>query len=62
MVADKVELETKANGQDAVLRTSTGDGSYELAASKKTTRGTTIRLHLSEADDNQAYADHYRIR
>lgn len=38
MVAKKVELETKANGQDAVLWTSTGDGNYTIEESKKTTR------------------------
>lgn len=62
MVADKVTLETKAKDHDPVLRTSAGDGSYELNDSTKTTRGTTITLYLKEEDDNQAYADHYRLR
>ena len=62
MVAKKVTLETKANGHDAVLRSSTWDGSYEIEDSDKTTRGTTITLFLSDEDDNDAYADIYRIR
>lgn len=62
MVADTVELETKANGSEAVLRRSTGNGNYELNSSKKTSRGTTVRLFLSKADDNQAYADNHRLR
>ena len=60
MVATQVDLETKANGEDAVFRSSTGDGNYTLEASKKTTRGTTITLHLQ--DDAHAYAEHNKIR
>lgn len=62
MVAKKVELETKANGSDAVKWTSEGDGAYELADSDKKTRGTTITLFLNNDDDNDAYADYYRLR
>jgi len=62
MVAKKVELITKANGHDAVHWSSTGDGNYEITDSDKTTRGTTVILHLSDQDDNEAYADHHRLR
>ncbi len=62
MVAKKVELETKANGSDAVKWTSEWDGAYELDVSTKTTRWTTITLYLNNLDDNDAYADHYRLR
>lgn len=61
MVADKVTVETKSNASDeATLRSSTGGGSYELEASDKTTRGTTITLYLKE--DAHEFADHYRLR
>lgn len=60
MVAEKVELETKAKDADAVLWTSTWQGSYDLDESSKTTRWTIIRLHLREED--QEYADQYRLR
>ena len=62
MVANKVELETKAKGAKAVLRRSTGDGNYELDTSSKKTRGTTVRLFLSSENDNEAYADYHRIK
>jgi molecular chaperone HtpG len=62
MVAKKVVLETKANGHDAVHRTSTGDGNYVLEESKKTTRGTTITLHLHDEEEHHIYADHTKIR
>ena len=61
MVAKHVELETKSNESDkATLRTSTGEGSYEISDSDKTTRGTIIRIHL--ADDQDEYADEHRIK
>lgn len=62
MVAKKVVLETKTNGHDAVMRSSTWDGSYEIGDSTKTIRGTSITLFLSDEDDNDAYADVFRIR
>jgi molecular chaperone HtpG len=62
MVAKKVTLETKAQNEDAVLRSSLGDGKYELQDSTKTARGTTITLYLNSEDDNEAYADVHRLR
>jgi molecular chaperone HtpG len=62
MVAKKVELITKANGHDAIHWESTGDGNYEITDADKTTRGTTVILHLNDQDDNEAYADHHRMR
>lgn len=61
MVADKVTVETKsATSDQATLRTSDGKGSYEIADSTKSTRGTTITLHLLE--DCAEYADNRRVR
>ncbi len=61
MVASKVELETKSNADDkATLRTSEGKGSYEIKKSDKKTRGTTIRIFLS--DENKEYADDFRVK
>lgn len=61
MVASKVTVETKSASSDqATLRTSDGKGSYEIAESTKTTRGTTITLELLE--DAEEFADHRRLR
>lgn len=61
MVAHTVTVETKsAWDAPAVLRSSDGKWSYELTKSTKTTRGTTITLHLAE--DAHEFADDRRIR
>lgn len=61
MVADTVTVETKPAGDaPATLWTSDGKGTYNITDSTKTTRGTTITLHLLE--DSTEYADHRRIR
>lgn len=60
MVADRVELETKKVWSDAVHRESDGKGTYEIKKSKKTTRWTTITLHLSE--EAKEFASHSKIK
>ncbi len=62
MVAKKVELETKSVWEDAVKWSSVWDWSYEISKSSKTTRWTVITLHLNSENDNDAYADYYRLR
>lgn len=60
MVADKVEIFTKANGNDGVYRSSTGDADYEIEKNDKSDRGTRIVLHLN--DESTEYLEDYRIR
>ena len=51
MVADKVEVETKSNDSDTAFKwTSDGKSAYEVSTSDKTSRGTTIRLYIDEAN------------
>lgn len=61
MVADRIVVDSQpANGEKAHCWISTGDGSYTIEESDKTTRGTRIELHLK--DDELEFADDYRIR
>jgi len=60
MVADKVEIFTKANDSDGVYRSSTGDADYEIKKDKKSDRGTRIVLHLN--DESTEYLEDYRMR
>lgn len=60
MVANTVELETKKMWEDAVLWKSEGKWTYEITSSDKSTRGTTIRLHLNE--DAKEFANHWTIK
>ena len=60
MVADKVEIFTKANSNDGVYRSSTGDADYEIEKNDKSDRGTRIVLHLN--DESTEYLEDYRIR
>ncbi len=51
MVADKVEVETKSHDSDTAFKwTSDGKSAYEVSTSDKTSRGTTIRLYIDEAN------------
>lgn len=51
MVADKVEVETKSNDSDTAFKwTSDGKSAYEVSTSDKTSRGTTIKLFIDEAN------------
>lgn len=60
MVAEKVELESKTWDSKGVLRISNGKGSYEIKESKKTTRGTEIRIYLQK--DSEEFANIHRIK
>lgn len=60
MVADKVEIFTKANNNEGVYRSSTGDADYEIKTHEKTERGTRIVLHLN--NESHEYLEDYRIR
>jgi molecular chaperone HtpG len=50
IVADKVTVLTKKTDSDAVRWDSDGEGSYEIQASDKATRGTEVIMHLREED------------
>jgi len=60
MVAERIELETKAVWEDAVLRTSEWKWDYTITDSKKTTRWTEIRLYLNE--ESKEFASPSRIK
>ncbi|MEZ8143946.1 molecular chaperone HtpG [Enterovibrio norvegicus FF-33] len=63
IVADKVTVTTRAAGTDhanATLWESAGEGDYTIEGIEKTTRGTSITLHLRE--DDKEYLDEWRLR
>ena len=60
MVADRVTVETKQHGKDAVKWTSEGTGSFTLDAGTLEQRGTPVTLHLK--DDADEYMEEYRLR
>ena len=66
MVTDKITLVTRAAGVDAnkaVKWVSTGDGSYTIEETEKTTRGTTITLELKKKEkDDKDFTDAYMVR
>lgn len=64
MVAEKVELVTRAAGSDTAVRwQSHGDGSYSIEEASRSERGTTITLHLRKREkDEKDYTDHWVIR
>ncbi len=54
IVADKITVETRRAGleaTDAVRWESSGEGDYSVEAIEKTSRGTSITLHLREGED-----------
>jgi len=54
IVADKITVETRRAGLqagDAVRWESSGEGDYSVEAIEKTSRGTSITLHLREGED-----------
>ena len=65
IVADKVELITRKAGEDSAVKwTSDGAGEYELEDFDKTSRGTTIVLHLKKdfcGDDEYNFTDVYEV-
>ncbi len=66
MVADKVTLLTRRAGQEGAVRwESAGDGNYTLQDDERAEPGTTVTLHLKEADPEDAlhdYTDPWTIR
>lgn len=66
IAADKVELLTRRAGELTATRwTSTGDGSYTIEEAERTTPGTTVKLFLKPADEENGlrdYADESTIR
>ena len=64
MVAEKVELTTRAAGSDAAVRwQSHGDGSYTVEEATKPERGTTITVHLRKREkEENDYTDAWVIR
>lgn len=66
MVADKVTLVTRRAGQETAVRwESAGDGNYTLQDDERAEPGTTVTLHLKEADPEDAlhdYTEQWTIR
>lgn len=61
MVADKVEIITKSyTGEQSVHWTCTEDGSYEISAADKESRGTEVIMHIT--DDEADYLNVSKIR
>lgn len=61
MVSDKVTVVSKKAGEEAAWSwESAGQGEYVLNEATRTTRGTTITLHLSE--DNHEFLEDLRLR
>ncbi|WP_407330888.1 molecular chaperone HtpG [Enterovibrio sp. 27052020O] len=63
IVADKVTVATRAAGTDSAdgtLWESAGEGDYTIEGIEKTSRGTSITLHLRE--DDKEYLDEWRLR
>jgi len=63
IVADKVTLETRRAGapaDEAVRWESSGEGSFSLENIEKTSRGTTVTLHLKEGETE--FANEYRLK
>ena len=59
MAADRVALVTRRAGQKTATRwESSGDGQYTLATAKRDGRGTTITLHLKDADKDAGVEDY----
>ena len=60
MVADKVEVETKAKWKKAVKWVSDWKSGYEILASDKKDRGTTITLHIKK--DEKEFLEEWKLR
>lgn len=62
MVAEKVTVTSRSYRPDAeaVVWSSTGEGTYTVGPAEKTDRGTTIEIKLK--DDTEAFATVYKIR
>lgn len=60
MVADKVTVESRMHGKEAVRWVSEGTGSFTVSEGARETRGTSVTLHLK--DDAAEYLEEYRLR
>lgn len=61
MVSETVELETKSyTDAPAVKWVCTESGEYEVSTSDKTSHGTSVIMHISEAESE--YLDSYKLR
>src|ERR1700733_3030230 len=59
MVADKVTLVTRRAGESTAARwESTGDGRYTIADDSRSSRGTSITLHLKPVDNEAGIEDY----
>ncbi len=64
IVAEKVELITRAAGSDKAVRwESTGDGSFGIEETVKDSRGTRVILHLKKTEkDEENFTEEWTIR
>lgn len=64
IVADKITLTTKTTGsQKAVKWESSGDGSYTVEETEKSSRGTSVLLHLKKQEKGERnWTDEWTIR
>ncbi len=66
MVADRVTLVTRRAGEEEATRwESTGDGTYQISDAIRPTHGTSVTLHLKEADPENKlddYADTWQLK
>lgn len=62
MVSKKVEIDTLSYqpGAEAVKWISEDGTEYELTSSERTSRGTTVTLHID--DENEEFLDEYKLR
>ena len=59
MVSDKVEVLTKAFGEDAAHKwVSSGVDGYTIEESEKDSAGTIITLHIKEDTENESYSEY----
>ncbi|MDD3275572.1 MAG: molecular chaperone HtpG [Kiritimatiellales bacterium] len=59
MVADRVTVESRMHGKEASCWSSEGTGSFTVSEGTRTTRGTSVTLHLKE--DAAEYLEEYRL-
>ncbi|MBC8206935.1 MAG: molecular chaperone HtpG [Kiritimatiellaeota bacterium] len=60
MVADRVTVDTRMHGKEAVKWESEGTGSFTLGEGTRETRGTSVTLHLK--DEASEYLEEYSLR
>lgn len=60
MVADRVTVDTRMHGKEAVKWESEGAGSFALGEGTRDSRGTSVTLHLKE--DAAEYLEEYSLR